>query len=202
MHSSIPTNNQSIRWSILKKGKYLLLEITWDDYVLYYILKYIPTYVRMDWPSTTTRQTHTKGPKYFYQTFCGHHPYPYLQYPCVWCVLAVLLMSPTCRRHDMTCLRCRGFVATRPMSRDIYWRRDSQSRVATQIPPTHGHHPQPAQVFCVKKVRCVEKCRRIYHAKMFLIIKINAKVLTQLQTNTNQTKTADEKTRELLCLLP
>jgi hypothetical protein len=56
-----------------------------------------------------------------------------------------------------------------------------------------------AQVFFVKKVRCVEKCRRIYHAKMFLIIKINAKVL---QTNTNQTKTADEKTRELLCLLP
>ena len=56
-----------------------------------------------------------------------------------------------------------------------------------------------AQVFCVKKVRYVEKCRRIYHAKMFLIIKINAKVL---QTNTNQTKTADEKTRELLCLLP
>ena len=42
MHSSIHTNNQSIRWSILKKGKYLLLEITWDDYVLYYILKYIP----------------------------------------------------------------------------------------------------------------------------------------------------------------
>jgi hypothetical protein len=37
---------------------------------------------------------------------------------------------------------------------------------------------------------------------MFLIIKINAKVLTQIQTNTNQTKTADEKTRELLCLLP
>ena len=32
---------------------------------------------------------------------------------------------------------------------------------------------------------------------MFLIIKINAKVLTQLQT-----KTTDEKTRELLCLLP
>jgi hypothetical protein len=59
-----------------------------------------------------------------------------------------------------------------------------------------------AQVFFVKKVRCVEKCRRIYHAKMFLIIKINAKVLTQLQTNTNQTKTTDEKTRELLCLLP
>ncbi len=65
----------------------------------------------------------------------------------------------------------------------------------------HGPACQ-AQVFCVKKVRCVEKCRRIYHAKMFLIIKINAKVLTQLQTNTNQTKTADEKTRELLCLLP
>ena len=37
---------------------------------------------------------------------------------------------------------------------------------------------------------------------MFLIIKINAKVLTQLQTNTNQTRTTDEKTRELLCLLP
>ena len=37
---------------------------------------------------------------------------------------------------------------------------------------------------------------------MFLIIKINAKVLTQLQTNTNPTKTTDEKTRELLCLLP
>ena len=37
---------------------------------------------------------------------------------------------------------------------------------------------------------------------MFLIIKINAKVLTPLQTNTNPTKTADEKTRELLCLLP
>ncbi len=76
--------SQSIRWSILKKGKYLLLEITWDDYVLYYILKYIPTYVRMDWPSTTTRPTHTKGAKFFYQTFCGHHPYPYLQYPCFW----------------------------------------------------------------------------------------------------------------------
>ena len=37
---------------------------------------------------------------------------------------------------------------------------------------------------------------------MFLIIKIDAKVLTQLQTNTNPTKTTDEKTRELLCLLP
>ena len=38
---------------------------------------------------------------------------------------------------------------------------------------------------------------------MFLIIKINinAKVLTQLQTNTNPTKTTVEKTRELLCLL-
>ena len=38
----------------------------------------------MDWPSTTTRQTHTKDPKFFYQSFCGHHPYPYLQYPCFW----------------------------------------------------------------------------------------------------------------------
>ncbi len=37
---------------------------------------------------------------------------------------------------------------------------------------------------------------------MFLIIKINAKVLTQLQTNTNPAKSTDEKTRELLCLLP
>ena len=84
MHSSIHTNNQSIRWSILKKGKYLLLEITWDDYVLYYILKYIPIYVRIDWPSLITRPTHTKGPKFFNQNFCGHHLYPYLQYPCFW----------------------------------------------------------------------------------------------------------------------
>ena len=61
--------SQSIRWSILKKGKYLLLEITWDDYVLNYILKYIPTYVRVDWPSTTTRPTHTKGPKFFTKLF-------------------------------------------------------------------------------------------------------------------------------------
>jgi hypothetical protein len=66
-----------------EKGKYLLLEITRDDYVLYYILKYIPPYVTMYWPSTTTCQTHTKGPKYFYQSFCGHHPYPYLQYLCL-----------------------------------------------------------------------------------------------------------------------
>jgi hypothetical protein len=65
-----------------------------------------------------------------------------------------------------------------------------------------GNFTTMAQVVFVKEVRCVEKCRRIYHAKMFLIIKINAKVLTQLQTNTNQTKTTDEKTRELLCLLP
>jgi hypothetical protein len=48
---------------------YLILEITRDDYVFYYILKYIPTYVRMDRPSTTTHQTHTKGAKYFYQFF-------------------------------------------------------------------------------------------------------------------------------------
>ncbi len=59
-----------------------------------------------------------------------------------------------------------------------------------------------AQVFFVKKVRCVEKCRRIYHAKMFLIIKINSKVLTQLQTNTNQTKTTDEKNKRIVSLLP
>ena len=37
---------------------------------------------------------------------------------------------------------------------------------------------------------------------MFFIIKTNTKVLTPLQTNTNPTKTADEKTRKLLCLLP
>jgi hypothetical protein len=59
-------------------------EIRWHDYVLHYILKYIPTYVRMDWPSTTTHQTHSKGPKYFYQNFCGHQQHPYLQYPCFW----------------------------------------------------------------------------------------------------------------------
>jgi hypothetical protein len=39
--------NQSIRW-VNSVGMYLILEITWDDYVLYYILKYMPTYVRMD----------------------------------------------------------------------------------------------------------------------------------------------------------
>ncbi len=43
--------------------------------------------------------------------------------------------------------------------------------------------------FFVKKVRCVE---------MFLIIKINAKVLTQLQTNTNPTKTTDEKNKRIV----
>jgi hypothetical protein len=31
-----------------EKGMYLLLEIAWDDDLLHYILKYIPTYVRMD----------------------------------------------------------------------------------------------------------------------------------------------------------
>ena len=51
------------------RGMYVLLEISWGDYVLYYILKYIPTYVRMDWPNTTTRQTHTKGPNFFTKLF-------------------------------------------------------------------------------------------------------------------------------------
>ena len=111
MHSSLHTNNQSIRWSILKRGKYLLLEITWDDYVLHYILKYIPTYVRMDWPSTTTRQMHTKGLKYFYQNFCGHQQYPYLQYPCFWWywvhykksfIFRVIHILMTCWLYDTT----------------------------------------------------------------------------------------------------
>ena len=58
-----------VQIAVWEPSKYLLLEITWDDYILYYILKYIPTYVRLYWPSTTTCQTHTKGPKYFYQIF-------------------------------------------------------------------------------------------------------------------------------------
>ena len=52
--------------------------------------------------------------------------------------------------------------------------------------------------FFVKKVRCVEKCRRIYHAKMFLIIKINAKVLTQLQTNTKSNKDRRWKNKRIV----
>jgi hypothetical protein len=35
----------------------------WDDYVLYYILKYIPTYGRMDLHCITTHQTYTKDKK-------------------------------------------------------------------------------------------------------------------------------------------
>ena len=50
-------------------SKYLLLEIKWDDYVLYYILKYITIYVRIDWPSLITRPTHTKGPKFLTKIF-------------------------------------------------------------------------------------------------------------------------------------
>ena len=39
-----------------EKDMYLLLEITWDDYVvLHYILKHTPIYVRIDWPSLITR---------------------------------------------------------------------------------------------------------------------------------------------------
>ena len=59
-------------------------EIRWHDYVLHYILKYIPTYVRIYWTSTTTPQTQTQGPKFFYQNFFGHQQYPYLQYACFW----------------------------------------------------------------------------------------------------------------------
>ena len=61
-----------------------------------------------------------------------------------------------------------------------------------------GYGGLGAQVFCVKKVRCVEKCRRIYHAKMFLIIKINAKVLTQLQTNTKSNKDRRWKNKRIV----
>ena len=65
----------------------------------------------MDWPSTTTRQTHTKGPKYFYQNFCGHHPYPYLKYTCFWWywvhykksfIFSVDCMQITCGSYDTT----------------------------------------------------------------------------------------------------
>ena len=47
IHQSPQIINQ-LDGSILKKDKYLLLEITWDDYVLYYILKYISIYVRIE----------------------------------------------------------------------------------------------------------------------------------------------------------
>ena len=52
----------------------------------------------------------------------------------------MLHMSPTCRVVLATCLRCRQFLATCPMSRDIYWRRDFQSRVATRSVCQFCHH--------------------------------------------------------------
>jgi hypothetical protein len=56
--------------NLMLRGYECYREIRWDDYVLHYMLKfkYIPTYLRMDWPSTTTHQTHTKGPKHSYIT--------------------------------------------------------------------------------------------------------------------------------------
>jgi hypothetical protein len=96
---------------LCENSMYIILEITWDDYALYYILKYIPTYVRMDWLIKTTHQTHTNDPKFFHQSFCGHHPYPYLQLPCFWWywahykksfIFSVDCMQITCWSYDTT----------------------------------------------------------------------------------------------------
>jgi hypothetical protein len=46
-----------------------VLGLSWGHCALSYILKYIPANVRMDWPSITTRQTHTNNPTFFATLF-------------------------------------------------------------------------------------------------------------------------------------